>query len=146
LPPDEIHELNRNPDHGSFDLYSPSPSPSRYLATVPYEIEGFIFLPEQDPYTPGEYPRVLKWKENDTIEFRLKISDKFSRTGILLEKEAISFSITSIVLSRRCVTCRLCRSMTIKLFHVRTKMVNGTFIGYVMIGYFPIQNNQLWVL
>ncbi len=46
-----------------------------YIATVPYEVEGFIFLPKQDPYTPGECRRVLKWKETETVEFRLKISD-----------------------------------------------------------------------
>jgi mRNA-capping enzyme len=62
-----------------------------YLATVPYEVEGFFFLPEQDPYTPGECQRFLKWKENETIEFRLKISNKSSRTSTLLEKEAHLF-------------------------------------------------------
>ena len=45
-----------------------------FLATVPHEVEGFMFLPEQEPYKPGLCVGLLKWKENETMDFRMKIS------------------------------------------------------------------------
>ena len=53
----------------------------KFLETVPHGVEGFIFLPENDPYTSGECRRVLKWKENETIEFLLRIVDRSTRNG-----------------------------------------------------------------
>ncbi|CAF0947815.1 unnamed protein product [Didymodactylos carnosus] len=64
---------------------------SKFLKTVPHEVEGFIFLPENEPYTPGECQHVLKWKESETVEFRLKISATFSKRGALPEKNAHLF-------------------------------------------------------
>jgi mRNA-capping enzyme len=63
----------------------------KYLASIPHEVEGFFFLPEKDPYTPGECPYVFKWEENATIKFRLEIFDKFSMTAAHPEKEAQLF-------------------------------------------------------
>lgn len=48
----------------------------KFLASIPYDLEGLFFLPVQDPYQPGECANMLKWKEDETIDFILKISGK----------------------------------------------------------------------
>lgn len=53
-----------------YKLLSPT-----FVETLPHGVEGFIFLPENNPYTSGECRHVLKWKENATIEFLLRIVD-----------------------------------------------------------------------
>jgi mRNA-capping enzyme len=64
---------------------------SKFLATIPHEVEGFIFLPKYNSYSPGECPWVLKWKENETIDFLLRISVNSSKIGALPEKKAYLF-------------------------------------------------------
>ncbi len=61
------------------------------LANIPHKVEALFFLPEKDPYTPGECQDVLKWKENEMIEFRLKIIPNASNRGALPEKNAHLF-------------------------------------------------------
>jgi mRNA-capping enzyme len=61
------------------------------LANIPHKVEALFFLPEKDPYTPGECQDVLKWKENEMIEFRLKIIPNSSNRGALPEKNAHLF-------------------------------------------------------
>jgi len=39
----------------------------KFLANIPHKVEGLFFQPEKDPYTTGECPNVLKWKDNLTI-------------------------------------------------------------------------------
>jgi mRNA-capping enzyme len=63
----------------------------KFLATIPHKVDGLFFLPEKDPYTPGECLRVLKWKGIETIEFRLKIIQNSSNRGALPEKNAHLF-------------------------------------------------------
>jgi len=65
-------------------------SPS-FLATIPHKVDGLFFQPENDPYMPGECPNLLKWKENLTIEFRLKISDDSSDKNRFPKKNAQLF-------------------------------------------------------
>lgn len=45
-----------------------------FLATLPHEVEGFIFSPKQEPYRSGLCEDLLKWKENETMDFQMKIS------------------------------------------------------------------------
>ncbi|CAF0897849.1 unnamed protein product [Adineta ricciae] len=59
----------------------------KFRAQIAHEVDGLIFQPEADPYMPGRSPRVLKWKEDNTIDFRLKIVQE-QRTGQLAEKKA----------------------------------------------------------
>ncbi|UJR12231.1 hypothetical protein I4U23_016408 [Adineta vaga] len=58
-----------------------------FRASIPHEVEGLFFLPERKPYRAGECPDVLKWKENETIDFRLNIVDN----GAHPEKKAHLF-------------------------------------------------------
>ncbi|UJR12745.1 hypothetical protein I4U23_016919 [Adineta vaga] len=62
-----------------------------FLTSIPHEVEGFFFLPERDPYTAGPCPAKLRWKENDTIDFLLKISDNFPSANAHREKKADLF-------------------------------------------------------
>ncbi|CAF3647715.1 unnamed protein product [Rotaria socialis] len=62
-----------------------------FIETIPHEIDGLLFLPEKDAYKSGECLRVLKWKENETIEFRLKITVNSSKISGLPEKNADLF-------------------------------------------------------
>ncbi len=62
----------------------------KFLGTLPHEVEGLIFVPKKDPYTSGQCLRVLKWKENETINFRLQIVNS-SKIGALPEKKAHLF-------------------------------------------------------
>ena len=62
-----------------------------FLASVPHEVDGLIFVPEKDPYKSGECPCLLKWKENETVEFRLKIIVNSSKKDAVPEKTAQLF-------------------------------------------------------
>jgi len=61
---------------------------SKFRAQIAHEVDGLIFQPELDPYIPGRSPRVFKWKEDNTIDFILKISVDNSRMGQLPERKA----------------------------------------------------------
>ncbi|CAF3676509.1 unnamed protein product [Rotaria socialis] len=63
----------------------------KFQAQIAHEVDGLIFQPELDPYLPGRSPRVLKWKEDNTIDFRLKIFVDKSKIGQLPEKKALLF-------------------------------------------------------
>ncbi|CAF1402650.1 unnamed protein product [Rotaria sordida] len=63
----------------------------KFQAQIAHEVDGLIFQPELDPYIPGRSPRVLKWKEDNTIDFRLKISVDRGKVGQLPEKKALLF-------------------------------------------------------
>ncbi|CAF1324113.1 unnamed protein product [Adineta steineri] len=63
----------------------------KFQSQIAHEVDGLIFQPELDPYIPGRSPRVLKWKEDNTIDFRLKILMEPSRMGQLPEKKAYLF-------------------------------------------------------
>jgi mRNA-capping enzyme len=64
---------------------------SEFRSGLAHEMDGLIFQPKLDPYTPGRSPRVLKWKEDNTIDFLLKISVDNSKIGQLPEKKACLF-------------------------------------------------------
>ncbi|CAF3573388.1 unnamed protein product [Rotaria sp. Silwood1] len=64
---------------------------TKFQAQIAHEVDGLIFQPELDPYTPGRSPRVLKWKEDNTIDFRLKICVDKTKIGQLPEKKAFLF-------------------------------------------------------
>ena len=51
---------------------------------LPHGVDGFVFLPENDPYMPGEFRRMLKWKEKETIKFRLEIVGNFPKANLFL--------------------------------------------------------------
>lgn len=59
----------------------------KFKAQIAHEVDGLIFQPELDPYVTGRSVRVLKWKEDNTIDFRLKIAME-RKTGMLPEKKA----------------------------------------------------------
>jgi mRNA-capping enzyme len=63
----------------------------KFLASIPHEVEGLFFLPERDPYRTGKCPGILKWKENETIDFRLQIPHNNSGTTACSKKEAHLF-------------------------------------------------------
>ena len=62
-----------------------------FPGNLPHGVDGFVFLPENNAYMSGECRRLLKWKDKETIEFRLEIVDKFSTASGLREKEAHLF-------------------------------------------------------
>lgn len=62
-----------------------------FIETIPHEIDGLLFLPEKDSYKSGECLRVLKWKENETVEFRLVITPNSSEINAFIEKKANLF-------------------------------------------------------
>ncbi|CAF2614373.1 unnamed protein product [Rotaria sp. Silwood2] len=64
---------------------------AKFQAQIAHEVDGLIFQPELDPYIPGRSPRVLKWKEDNTIDFRLKICVDRSKLGQLPEKKAFLY-------------------------------------------------------
>ncbi|UJR22696.1 hypothetical protein I4U23_025732 [Adineta vaga] len=63
---------------------------TKFRSQIAHEVDGLIFQPEMDPYTVGRSPRVLKWKEDNTIDFRLKIVTE-EKAGQLSEKKAYLF-------------------------------------------------------
>ncbi|CAF1215728.1 unnamed protein product [Didymodactylos carnosus] len=66
----------------------PKLTSDKFIQQILHEVDGLIFQPMQDPYIPGRSVRVLKWKEHNTVDFRLKISIDKSKTGQLPEKSA----------------------------------------------------------
>ncbi|XP_043268490.1 mRNA-capping enzyme [Venturia canescens] len=59
----------------------------KFAKQLGHEPDGLIFQPADDPYSPGESPRVLKWKplKLNSVDFKLKIVME-SGTGIVPRK------------------------------------------------------------
>ena len=62
-----------------------------FRANILHAVEGLVFQPVNEPYTLGECPHVLTWKENTQIVFRLQITDNSSKQNTPTEKEAHLF-------------------------------------------------------
>uniref|UniRef100_A0AC34QA70 mRNA guanylyltransferase n=1 Tax=Panagrolaimus sp. JU765 TaxID=591449 RepID=A0AC34QA70_9BILA len=57
--------------------------------TTGHHVDGLIFQPEDDPYTPGRFDRLLKWKpvEESSIDFKMIIK-KYELQGQIPEYRA----------------------------------------------------------
>jgi len=62
-----------------------------FRSQIGHEMDGLIFQPELDPYVPGQSSRVLKWKQDHTIDFRLRICTQPPQIGCPRERIALLY-------------------------------------------------------
>ncbi|KAJ8321635.1 hypothetical protein KUTeg_000106 [Tegillarca granosa] len=67
-----------------------------FASQVSHEVDGLVFQPVPDPYSPGRCDSVLKWKPPDqnSIDFKLKIT-KENKPGMLPMTKAYLFVLGS---------------------------------------------------
>ncbi|CAD5224961.1 unnamed protein product [Bursaphelenchus okinawaensis] len=72
----------------TYKLFEP-----KFRALMSHDVDGLIFQPGDQPYVPGRYDKLLKWKppHQQTIDFRLQIRRNAVGHGNLGETEAILF-------------------------------------------------------
>ncbi|EFX79220.1 hypothetical protein DAPPUDRAFT_128585 [Daphnia pulex] len=59
----------------------------KFKSKLGHELDGLVFQPIEESYTPGQCPSVLKWKppSHNSVDFRLKIGIE-NRKGMLRER------------------------------------------------------------
>jgi hypothetical protein len=76
------------------------------LSNASYEIDGLIYTPKnlgvgeiqdaEERYQGGTWDRVLKWKEVNTIDFRVETEKNDSNSDIVIEKEGQLFKVLNL--------------------------------------------------